>query len=84
MFRADIGRGHGETSLWSFEVMLAVLQKAPGAVSLSDAVQFSAAARQQLTAGQPDTSDQSYLYVCEVVLQCRCSFYTSSVLHSFL
>lgn len=46
--------------------VVAMLQKAPVAVSLSDAVQFSAASRQQLTAGQPQTSDQDYLYVCEV------------------
>lgn len=46
--------------------MVATLQKAPAAESLSDAVQFSAATTQQLTAGQPETSDQDYLYVCEV------------------
>lgn len=35
-------------------------------VNVSDAVQFSAATRQQLTAGQPQTSHKGYLYVSEV------------------
>lgn len=66
MLCVDIGLEHGQTSAWSFEVMVVVFQKTLVAVSLSDAVQFSAAARQQLTAGQPETADQGCLYVCEV------------------
>lgn len=46
-------------------MIVSVKQKAPLAVSVSDAVQFSAAARQQLTAGQPQASDQGYLYGSE-------------------
>lgn len=55
-----------QPSVQSFEVIVSLLQKAPVSVSLSDAVQFSAAARQQLTAGQLQTLDHSYVYVCEV------------------
>lgn len=73
VLRVDCGLKHGETLAWSFEVIVAVLLKAVVVVSLSDAMQFSAAARQQLTAGQPETQDQDYLYVYEVVISAAVS-----------